>query len=188
MLRMRGRQQRRRRPVIRRVRNRALSAGRADGIVEGRPALHDLRIDGHLNLLEVLLRLLEIRLLNGKIDLCANVSDLALDQARVAPDRTQEDGHILRADEDQRNHTEDQNFTPGDLEHGGSLRSGDDQHVFGASLVMVSASIGAPEAVASSSAIPFLKLLIPLPTSPMSSEIFPRPNRRITTTSSKRMC
>src|SRR6202795_3492155 len=40
----------------------------------------------------------------------------------------------------------------------------------------------------SSSALPFLKLLMPWATSPISSEILPRPNRSTNSTSTIRMC
>src|SRR5215470_13212998 len=40
----------------------------------------------------------------------------------------------------------------------------------------------------SSSAIPFLKLLMPWATSPISSEILPRPNRSTNSTSTIRIC
>ena len=38
------------------------------------------------------------------------------------------------------------------------------------------------------SEIPFLKLLIPLATSPIKSEIFPRPNKRTTRTTTIAIC
>src|SRR5687768_7023867 len=43
-------------------------------------------------------------------------------------------------------------------------------------------------AVSVSSAMPFLKLLMPLATSPIKSEILPRPNKRTTTKMTRSQC
>src|SRR5262249_58430732 len=55
-------------------------------------------------------------------------------------------------------------------------------------MILGSGGVGASAGFSSSSAMPFLKLLMPCATSPISSEILPRPNRSTNSTSTIRIC
>src|SRR5690606_26996947 len=114
---------------------------------------------------------------------------------RRLADGAQHAGQFLGTDDHDHDDRDHQHLRPGDVKHGVSnSRSpqGEAQEVLpafslGAETVS-SARCSTVFGSSSSSDMPFLKLLMPLAMSPISSGILPRPNRSSTTTSTISQC
>src|SRR5690606_31156717 len=146
------------------------------------------------------LDVVEFSFLQRLVELLLKIAGHRAQLRRHPAEGTQHLRQILRSDDhdhDDRNH---QHLGPADLEHGlypaplKNIQSERDQLLEAFSLAGVTDSsarcstvLGASSA-GSSSAMPFLKLLMPLAMSPISSGILPRPNTRSTTTSTISQC
>src|SRR5690606_38137713 len=161
---------------------------------------HDLRV-----LLALLLfHLLHFRLANHGFDPCAKMAGNAPDLADPPTRRAQGERQVLRADHDHGHDHDDEQFGGADIEHGSDGAEIRDQRLLSrlsagfasrAASDAGFASCTGPsirgdgfEALPSSSFIPSLNLLMPLPKSPIISEMRPRPKRTRMTSAMMMSC